>query len=248
MEEALTDYPDAPDIESSSEDYARRFQGPVGQWFLDVQAGGTERLLEAAGVAGRPLRALDVGGGHGQNVALMMRLGHHLTVQGSTSGCSRLLAHRLGDRVSFVAGPMTALPFEPKSFDVVLCYRIFAHIDDWQALAAELCRVARGLVIVDYASRRSVNVLSELFHGTKKQIESNTRRYRLQSQQEVTGCFRRHGFRPLASYPQYLFPMVLHRALGVRGASRWLEGGARLLGLTGLFGSPVLHGFVPGVD
>ena len=50
-----------PDVETASDDYARRFSGPVGEWFLDVQERACLDLL-------RPWRGgtvLDVGGGHG---------------------------------------------------------------------------------------------------------------------------------------------------------------------------------------
>src|SRR3989338_8000949 len=36
---------EAPDIETSSEDYARRFAGPVGAWFLQVQRVAVLRFL-----------------------------------------------------------------------------------------------------------------------------------------------------------------------------------------------------------
>ena len=52
----------APDVETASEDYARRFAGEVGRYFLDVQA---EIVLEM--LASWPQASvLEVGGGHAQ--------------------------------------------------------------------------------------------------------------------------------------------------------------------------------------
>ena len=52
---------ETPDIETSSDDYARRFAGPAGQFFLKIQEKAFERVLQ-----GRPIcSVLDVGGGHG---------------------------------------------------------------------------------------------------------------------------------------------------------------------------------------
>src|SRR3972149_2530813 len=50
------------DVETSSEAYARRFAGPVGEFFLEVQAAATLDLLRPW--PGSSL--LEVGGGHGQ--------------------------------------------------------------------------------------------------------------------------------------------------------------------------------------
>ena len=44
---------------------------------------------------------------------------------------------------------------------------------------------------------------------------------------------------------QFFLPMVLHRMIGRRGISAALEGLCRGLGLTRLWGSPVIALFVP---
>ena len=53
-------YSQKADIETSSEDYARRFSGKVGEYFLTVQSEITLQLLEQWEKA----KVLDVGGGH----------------------------------------------------------------------------------------------------------------------------------------------------------------------------------------
>ena len=54
-------FPETADVETSSEDYARRFSGRVGEYFLEVQARAALDLL----VPWPGARVLDVGGGHG---------------------------------------------------------------------------------------------------------------------------------------------------------------------------------------
>ncbi|MDQ2673475.1 MAG: methyltransferase, partial [Chloroflexota bacterium] len=68
------------DVESSSEAYARRFAGPVGQWFLELQA-----RLTLESLAGLPPGAtiLDVGGGHAQLAPPLVEAGYRVTVVGS---------------------------------------------------------------------------------------------------------------------------------------------------------------------
>ena len=50
------------DIETSSDGYAARFAGPVGEWMLEIQETITVALLPKTPSA----TILDVGGGHGQ--------------------------------------------------------------------------------------------------------------------------------------------------------------------------------------
>ncbi len=246
MHKSLSDYPDAPDIESATADYARRFTGDVGRWFLDVQETGTRRLLASAGLPDRPLRVLDVGGGHGQNIELMAELGHELTIAGSHASCSGLIRDAIEHhRTRFVQAPLTDLPFDDGAFDVVLCYRVMAHIDDWPALVKELTRVSARLVIVDFASRFSVNAISGLLFRFKKNIEANTRHYRLHEVREVKRAFTEAGASFNDSYKQFLAPMALHRALASARASQSLEAAFRWSGLTLALGSPILCSFVP---
>ena len=67
------------DVETASDDYAARFEGDVGRYFLDQQAAITLKFLDdSPGV-----RVLDVGGGHGQLTAPLAEQGFDITVTGS---------------------------------------------------------------------------------------------------------------------------------------------------------------------
>ncbi len=68
------------DVSSSSDDYARRFAGAVGQWFLDIQTGITLDLLRELPPAAS---VLDVGGGHAQVAPPLIAAGYDVTVIGS---------------------------------------------------------------------------------------------------------------------------------------------------------------------
>jgi SAM-dependent methyltransferase len=227
------------DIESSSAMYARRFSGPVGRWFVDHQANLTLQCL-----AGLPRGAtvLDVGGGHAQLAPPLIEAGYDVTVIGSDASCGERLAPFTGaGRCRFEVGDLQALPYADQSFDAVTCYRLIAHSIDWRHLVAELCRVARSRVIVDYPARRSVNFASNALFTIKHSIERGTTRpFALYGRGEIAGAFRDAGFAVTAVRPQFLLPMALYRLLGSAGAARASEGLARSLGLTALLGSPVI--------
>jgi len=242
----FTDHPSAPDIESSTKDYATRFIGEVGEWFVDVQCQGTKALLRKAGLISKGLKVLDVGGGHGQNIKLMKALAHELTIVGSDVSCKALFADAVSkNELKFIESKLTALPFENKEFDIVLCYRIMAHIDDWELLTRELSRVAKSLVIIEYTSASSVNAFAELLFTLKKKVEKNTRFYRLHRTKEVLQAFTHANMLPVAKFSQYFFPMAIHRALKSKGVSKLIETLAKCVGLTHFFGSPVLYAFKP---
>jgi hypothetical protein len=100
--------------------------------------------------------------------------------------------------------------------------------------------VAEDRVVVDYPARMSVNVVAETFFGWKKKVEKNTRTYALFQHREVREVFEANGFTVTRRHPQFFWPMVVHRMLKRPKLSQGLENAARLLGLTRLFGSPVV--------
>lgn len=225
------------DVETSSEAYARRFAGPVGEFFLEVQAAATLDLLRPW--PGSSL--LEVGGGHGQLTGPLVEAGHDVTVYGSDPACeARVRAWTAGGRARFASGDLLHAPFPDRSFDVVLAHRLLPHVRRFRELAAELARLARRAVIVDYPTRRSVNAVGELFFDWKKRVEGDTRPFTVFPDREVEAAFAAHGFRPTARRPEFLLPMALHRATGSLALARGLERAAAALGLTRRFGSPVV--------
>jgi ubiquinone/menaquinone biosynthesis C-methylase UbiE len=227
------------DVESSSDMYARRFEGAVGRWFVDHQARLT---LECLAGLPRGATVLDVGGGHAQLAPPLIEAGYSVTVIGSDPSCgARLAPLTEAGRCRFEVGDLQALPYAAQSFDAVTCFRLIAHSVDWRHLISELCRVARSRVIVDYPARRSVNFASSALFTFKHSIERGTTRpFALYGRGEVAGAFRNAGFAVTSVRPQFLLPMALYRLMGSAGPARMAEGVARSLGLTGLLGSPVI--------
>ena len=227
----------APDIETASEGYARRFSGLVGEYFLDLQARITLDLISAWPGA----RVLDVGGGHGQIAVPLVRHGYSVTVTGSDESCRDRLDRILGPTgYTFRLSDPLNLPFDDDEFDVVVAFRLLPHVDRWQALLDQICRVARCGIIVDYPDRRSFNLVQSAFFGWKKAIEKNTRTFVCFTRGQLRGEFARRGFPTATIRPEFFFPMVVHRAMGRVGASRAMESTASGLGMTKLLGSPVI--------
>jgi SAM-dependent methyltransferase len=226
------------DRETASADYARRFAGAVGAWFLEVQARTVVELLAPWPRA----RVLDVGGGHGQLAPALLAAGHAVTVYGSAPDALSAEVAELAraGRLEFACGDLLRAPFPDRASDAVLAFRLLPHVQRVRELVAELARLARAAVIVDYPTRRSVNAVSGALFGLKKGVEGNTRPFTVFRDAEVREAFAAAGFRPAARRPQFFAPMAVHRALGRAGLSRAMEGAARALGLTRALGSPVV--------
>ena len=119
-----------------------------------------------------------------------------------------------------------------------------SHCTQWRTLVAELCRVSDHAVVIDYPVWLSVNILTPLLFFVKRKIEGNTRTYRMFSTLELQREFKKHGFRLEQAKKQFVWPMALHRMLKSIPLSRNLEAPMRWLGITRLFGSPVVAKFV----
>jgi len=229
--------PETADIETSSEDYASRFAGKTGEWMLKVQKDVTFDLLKTAS----SLSVLDVGGGHGQLAIPLCHAGHKVTVLGSSESCVKRIAGVVNSgKCSFTTGNVINIPFPGRSFDTAISFRLLTHCEQWTKLIGELCRVARHSVIVDYPTIQSLNRIAPFLFKAKKKLEGNTRTWKLFKHSEVHDVFIEHGFIPASRKGQFFLPMVLHRALKCRTLSTALEDICACLGLTHLWGSPII--------
>jgi len=226
------------DIGTSSDDYARRFAGEVGRWFVATQSRLTLSLLQAL-PAGASI--LDVGGGHAQIAPPLIEAGYEVTVVGSDPVCAAKLEPWIAQgRCRYETVDLQALPYPDRSFDAVVCLRLLPHSVAWTGLIQELCRVALRSVVLDYPSSRSTNAFSARLFHLKRGIELNTRRFLIFTPKQISSAFREQGFAVRQERPQFLFPMVLHRLANRANVSRVIETPGRLLGLTRWFGSPIL--------
>lgn len=226
------------DIGTSSEDYARRFTGAIGRWFIETQ---TRISLSVLGALPVGASVLDVGGGHAQIAPPLIEAGYEVTVVGSDPVCGARLQPWIAEgRCRFQVADLRALPFPEASFDAVVCLRLLPHSVSWAGLISELCRVARRSVVIDYPSTRSVNLVSSPLFEMKRGIELNTRRFMTFSPQQIRSAFADGGFIVRTEQPQFLLPMVLHRLTNQPVFSKVAELPGRFLGLTRWFGSPII--------
>ncbi len=230
-------YLETADIETASAEYACRFKGAAGEYFLNRQTELVMELLQDFPGA----TVLDVGGGHAQIAAPLVAKGFEVTVTGSDDSCRTLLDQRIDSgNFKYYTCDLLNLPFKDRSFSVVLAFRLLPHVKRWQRVLAELCRVADKVVISDYPDRRSTNIFYSQFFSMKKRIEGNTRPFTLFTRKQITEELVRNGFKQPNFHPQFFLPMVVHRTLQNWKVSFWAESLCRKSGLTAKLGSPVI--------
>lgn len=234
-----------PDIESSTPDYASRFSGETGEWFLSIQSQALKSALSNDN--DKKYTILDVGGGHGQDVDIITSLDHQLTILGSNASCAQMIRNELHKgRVKFDQGSLLDMPYKDDEFEICVSFRMLPHLERWQDHIVELCRVSSNKVVVDFPTIRSVNFFSDVFFPLKKGIEKNTRPFKLFSEQEIIHIFNQNGFLLHQRSPEFFFPMALHRAIKNVHISRFLESIAKRTGLNYFFGSPLICTFIKG--
>ena len=229
----MNDSIEAPDIETASTEYAKRFSGEWGKYLLSRQ----EKMVSECLPKAHQQALLSVGGGHAQLAGLYTRRTFDLTVYGSDGASVELLKPY---NVQYQSGNILDLPFADNAFDVVVAIRLLTHLKDWPKMLEEMCRVSRGQIIIEYPSSRSLNFISPILFRLKKRIETDTRTFRLFNDSEIKAELTRHGYQVEFRRGQFFFPLVVHRMLKSHWLLQRFESLLALLRLSCLFGSPVI--------
>ncbi|MFT5697734.1 MAG: ubiquinone/menaquinone biosynthesis C-methylase UbiE [Desulforhopalus sp.] len=226
------------DITTATSDYASRFTGAIGEYFLQRQTETTLSLLSDLPKA----KVLDVGGGHAQLAEPLVKNGFDVTVTGSDDSCKKRLIQQIPQvDFEYTTCDYLHLPFVDRSFDVVIAFRLLSHVENWPRLIAELTRVAKHCVIFDYTDKRSMNILYNQFFELKKKMEGETTRpFNIYNRAEIKRELKDNGFQSPSLRPQYFCPMVLHRRLNNPRLTAVAESGFLYTGLTRVLGSPII--------
>ena len=217
---------------------ALRFGGPIGGYLLETQ----ERLLLSALAPLRDRRVLDVGTGTGRAALSLARAGASVVGIDASSqmlDVARTRADAIGVKVEWLPGDAHSLPFSDRSVEAAVSLRVLMHTPDWARCVAELCRVSRWRVIVDFPAVRSAAAVESGARRLAHALGRRTEPYRVLRERAVRQAFIRHGFDVVAVHRQFVLPIAFHKAVGSLGLTRTAEGVLAGIGLLRLFGSPV---------
>ena len=215
-----------------------RFGGPIGGLLAETQ----ERILRefAAPLDGRLV--LDVGTGTGRAALVLAGAGAHVTGVDASVEMLRVARERAAVRgvaVTFDTADAHALPFADRSFDVAVSLRVLMHTPGWRQCVAELCRVARRAVILDYPAALSAAAVQAGTRRIGRALGRDVEAYRVFSARAIEQELARHGFRVRAEHRQFVLPIALHKTLASRSWTERIEGALARVGLLRMVGSPV---------
>jgi SAM-dependent methyltransferase len=223
-----------------AEDFdALRFGGPIGRLLLDTQA---QLLHDALAPAKRHLIA-DVGTGTGRAAIGLAAAGARaigLDFSEEMLGVARARAMTArAAHVTFARADAHALPLAAQSVDAAVSLRVLMHAIDWRRCLAELCRIARWRVVVDFPSSRSLAAIESAVRRRRLAAGQRVEAYRVMREGQIREEFARHGFYVVSVHRQFVLPIALHKAIGRRSVTRAVEGALAAVGLLRAFGSPV---------
>jgi SAM-dependent methyltransferase len=216
----------------------RRFGGPIGSLLAESQAAV---LRDFAGEL-RDRLVLDVGTGTARGALIVAELGARVTALDASPEMLRVARARADARglpIRFAVGDAHQLAYGDRTFDIVMSLRVLMHAPDWRRCLAELCRVSRGRVIVDYPAMASVAALQAAGRRMAQTAGARVEAYRVFTERQIRDELARHGFRLVRSHRQFVLPIALHKQLGSRAWTLRIEGTLARLGLLRAFGSPV---------
>ena len=217
----------------------RRLRGPIGEFVVSAQS----RAL--ANFVGRihERDILAVGAGSERAALLFARGGALVTaVQPGVASLARARQRAQAEllKIQFECARADALQFPDAAFDVAVGLHLLAHAPDWRRCVAELCRVARRLVIVDYYSAMSASLPVSLGRRSLRAIGVNAATYRVFARGTIDRVFEAQGFRVRSVQRQFVLPLLLHQAVGSRRFTVKSEKFLDRLGLLKRFGTPIM--------
>lgn len=215
-----------------------RFSGDVGRFFRSHQ----ENLIHTHLPDPGGCKILDLGAGTGRTTIPLCHKGADVVAADASMkmlGIIREKAFLQGTGVSLSRIDAHHLPFADLSFDVAMSFRMIMHVTDWKQAMAELCRVARHSVIVDFPPRIGFAGLAPLVHPLIRPFNPNHQSYRVFMLKEVVNELAKHDFTVTTIDKHVVLPFGLHRAMNSLKITQLIEGALAKIGLRDLFGAPV---------
>lgn len=215
-----------------------RFGGPIGRFLMEEQS----RLLSEALAPVARRTIVDVGTGTGRAAIGLAGQGAHvlgLDASQEMLDVARQRAEAAGVSLRLGVADAHHLPVKSRGVDAAVSLRVLMHAVDWRQCVAELCRVSRWRVVIDFPALGSCAALEsgarKVAHAFGRPVEA----YRVISERSVHQAFRASGFRVIAVRRQFVLPIAVHKTLGRLPLTLSIERGLATVGALRLLGSPV---------
>jgi ubiquinone/menaquinone biosynthesis C-methylase UbiE len=213
-----------------------KFGGRFGSFLQQLEVETVLSLMSAA-----DQRILDVGAGTGKLSLPLVGQSRQVTSVDLSFEMIRLAGEKAAhERMTLVPVICDAhqLCFADEAFDCVVASRLMMHLSDWKKGVAEMCRVAKGMII-DVPPLISFGGLDSFFKKCRRLFAADTQTYRAFLVSHLVSELKKRHFQIVAVKRQFFLPLAFHRRLDNPSVSLRLEQWCGRLGLTRLFGAPV---------
>ena len=226
----FTDY-DAPGAAATFE--AEHFGNDVGRFLHETELEKIRSLIDD-----RDASVADIGTGSGRLAIPLARDGHSVVAVDASREMLNVARAKAGDleNLVFEQGDAHALAFDAQQFDFTVSIRTLMHFERWDVVLTQICRISRRGVIIDVPPTRGAPILEVLYD----RLISGRKPYRTFGLGELERIFSANGFEITFKERRFLLPIKLHRLINQLALTNALEGLFRALGLTWLFGAPLL--------
>ena len=132
------------------------------------------------------------------------------------------------------------LSFSDNTFSCVVSSRVLMHLGDWEKALTEFSRVSNNTVIVDFPPKSNFVFIVPLVRTLMNLMGRRKPLYQPIPIRRLTNQFKKLGFQVVYIKKQYFFPIWIHRFLNNPVSSQKIEKIPSAIGLTKLFGAPVI--------
>lgn len=221
-----------------AEEYDKdRFGGEFGRFLQTQEVETFISLLD-----GSSGDVLDVGAGTGKLSIPLLFQGRRVTSVDLSSEMLRIArekAEKEGKILNSVISDAQLLCFRDNAFECVISSRMLMHLKDWKKGIAEICRVAEGVVLIDFPSLTSFAGVDFLIKRVKSFFSSATKSYKAFHTGNVVHELERNNFLVIEIKKHFFLPVKFHRWINHPNVSLSIEKLCRWLGLVKFLGSPV---------
>jgi|SRR3972149_5886461 len=214
-----------------------RFGGSFGHYLHDIEVKNFLSLMDLS-----YNYVLDLGAGTGKLcIPLSLQYKHIVAVDFSPEMIKVAIinSRKRGIELKTIVCDAQLLCFNDKTFDCVLSSRMLMHLTDWRKGIAELCRVSKNVVILDFPPLLSFGGFDSLLKRFFKIFIGHTLTYKTFLINSIAQEFQKNHFKVVLQRKQFFFPYSFHRWLNLPWLSERIEKFVGIIGLIRFMGAPV---------
>jgi len=155
---------------------------------------------------------LDIGCGNGAISLPLLDANRHLTLLDLSPNMLSIARSRipaeLARNVEYVNGEFLTAEFESRSFDLVICLGVLAHVNSPSETIARIAELLRpgGTLLLEWTdSHHAMGRINWYFNGMAALLSPPTYELNFLSSKEVMLVAKEHGFYPIQEY-RYVLP------------------------------------------